>query len=53
MDPIERHRKGVAWWLFGVSAMVLGMIAVGGNSFNRIGLSMVDWQPLMGWFHHW
>ena len=49
MDPIERHRKGVAWWLFGVSAMVLGMIAVGGlTRLTESGLSMVDWRPLMG-----
>ena len=30
MEAIERHRKGVAIWLFGVAAMVLGMITLGG-----------------------
>ena len=49
MDSIEQHRKGVAWWLFGVSAMVLGMIALGGlTRLTESGLSMVDWRPLMG-----
>jgi len=49
MDSIEQHRNGVAWWLFGVSAMVLGMIALGGlTRLTESGLSMVDWRPLMG-----
>ena len=49
MNPIEKHRQSVAWWLFGVSAMVLGMIALGGlTRLTESGLSMVDWKPLMG-----
>ena len=49
MDSVEQYRKGVAWWLFGVSAMVLGMIALGGlTRLTESGLSMVDWRPLMG-----
>jgi len=49
MNAIEKHRQGVAWWLFGVSAMVLGMIALGGlTRLTESGLSMVDWKPLMG-----
>lgn len=49
MEAIERHRKGVATWLFGVAAMVLGMIALGGlTRLTESGLSMVDWRPLMG-----
>lgn len=49
MDSIEKHRQSVAWWLFGVSAMVLGMIALGGlTRLTESGLSMVDWKPLMG-----
>ena len=49
MNPIEKHRQRVAWWLFGVSAMVFGMIALGGlTRLTESGLSMVDWKPLMG-----
>lgn len=49
MDSIEQHRKSVSGWLFGVSAMVLGMIALGGlTRLTESGLSMVEWRPLMG-----
>jgi len=49
MNTIEKHRRSVAWWLFGVSAMVFGMIALGGlTRLTESGLSMVDWKPLMG-----
>ncbi len=37
--------KPVAYWLFGVSALVAGMITVGGiTRLTRSGLSMVDWK---------
>ncbi len=38
--------KGVALWLFGTAASVLGMIVLGGvTRLTRSGLSMTTWRP--------
>ena len=40
----------VAFWLFGVAAMVAIMVVVGGTTrLTGSGLSMVEWRPLVGW----
>lgn len=37
--------KPIAYWLFGVSALVAGMVTVGGiTRLTRSGLSMTDWK---------
>ncbi len=49
MSAIERYRKGVSLWLYGMAVLVFGMIALGGlTRLTESGLSMVEWRPLMG-----
>lgn len=41
----ESATKPVAYWLFGVAALVAGMVTVGGiTRLTRSGLSMTDWK---------
>lgn len=43
LDPAKV--KPIARWLFGLSAMVAGMVTVGGiTRLTRSGLSMTDWK---------
>ena len=45
----ERDRRRVAAWLFVCAAMVFAMVVVGGvTRLTHSGLSMVEWQPLVG-----
>lgn len=47
IDP--RHRKPVAVWLATVCTLTFGMILLGGlTRLTDSGLSMVDWDPIMG-----
>jgi heme a synthase len=42
-------RRAVAAWLFACAAMVLAIVVVGGvTRLTRSGLSIVEWQPLVG-----
>jgi len=45
----DRDRKLVAAWLFLCAAMVFAIVVVGGiTRLTRSGLSIVEWQPLIG-----
>jgi cytochrome c oxidase assembly protein subunit 15 len=45
----ERVRRIVAGWLFLCAALVFAMVVVGGiTRLTRSGLSIVEWQPLIG-----
>ena len=45
----RRNRQLVAAWLFGVSAMVLVMVVLGGATrLTGSGLSIMEWAPLSG-----
>ena len=45
----RRNRLAVAWWLFGVAAMILVMIVLGGiTRLSGSGLSIMEWAPLSG-----
>jgi heme a synthase len=45
----RRTRQMVALWLFGVAAMVLAMIVLGGvTRLTGSGLSIMEWAPLRG-----
>ena len=47
IDP--QHRKPVAVWLAVVCTLTFGMIILGGlTRLTDSGLSMVDWDPIMG-----
>jgi cytochrome c oxidase assembly protein subunit 15 len=44
-DPLGSDR-GIAYWLFGCSALVFGMVSLGGlTRLTKSGLSMVEWKP--------
>jgi cytochrome c oxidase assembly protein subunit 15 len=54
LDPLVgkalRARPWVAGWLLATAAMVAAMIVIGGiTRLTESGLSMVEWQPMMGW----
>ncbi|MBF0214093.1 MAG: COX15/CtaA family protein [Magnetococcales bacterium] len=45
----RQDRRQVGWWLFVCCALVYGMLALGGiTRLTGSGLSMVEWQPLIG-----
>lgn len=45
MEDELKNNKPIAYWLFGVAAMVAGMVTVGGvTRLTRSGLSMTDWK---------
>ena len=47
MNP--RDRRAVAAWLFFCAALVFAIVVVGGiTRLTRSGLSIVEWQPLVG-----
>ena len=51
MGSIEKMRndRQIAMWLIFCSAVVLGMILLGGvTRLTHSGLSMVEWKPLIG-----
>ena len=50
--PAAAERSGaraVAWWLIAVAAMAFAMVVIGGlTRLTESGLSITEWQPLMG-----
>lgn len=49
VEPGTRTRRAVAGWLFGVCAMILLMIALGGATrLTGSGLSIMEWAPFRG-----
>lgn len=47
--PAQRSRRAVAAWLFACCALVFVMVVVGGiTRLTHSGLSIVEWQPIMG-----
>jgi heme a synthase len=45
----HEHRRPLRIWLWSVAAMTLAVLIVGGiTRLTQSGLSIVDWQPLMG-----
>ena len=50
MAPMtDRDRRLVAGWLFLCAALVFAIVLVGGiTRLTRSGLSIVEWQPLVG-----
>ncbi|KAB2845437.1 MAG: heme A synthase [Burkholderiales bacterium] len=48
-DPQARARRPIALWLFACCALVFAMVVVGGvTRLTHSGLSIVEWQPLVG-----
>ena len=49
LEKQKKHDKQVAAWLFFVAAVIFFMIILGGTTrVTHSGLSMVDWNPIMG-----
>lgn len=49
VEPGAAEARPLAIWLFFVAALVVAMVILGGATrLTHSGLSMVDWQPLMG-----
>src|SRR5678815_1289617 len=50
MQPMtDRDRRAVAAWLLACAALVFAIVVVGGiTRLTRSGLSIVEWQPLIG-----
>ena len=47
--PAQRSRRAVATWLLACCALVFAMVVVGGvTRLTHSGLSIVEWQPIMG-----
>ena len=45
----QAHNKQIAYWLFGMSGLVAGMVTVGGvTRLAKSGLSMADWKLQVG-----
>jgi cytochrome c oxidase assembly protein subunit 15 len=48
-QPSERHGRAIRLWLYAVAALVLAMVLVGGATrVTESGLSITEWQPVMG-----
>jgi cytochrome c oxidase assembly protein subunit 15 len=48
--PVDnRHTRTIRLWLYGVAALVLAMVLVGGATrLTESGLSITEWRPVMG-----
>ncbi len=45
----ERSQQAIAWWLFVCCALVFAMVVLGGATrLTHSGLSIVEWQPIVG-----
>jgi heme a synthase len=48
-DETGDHRRAIRLWLYVVAAMVLAMVLIGGATrLTESGLSITEWQPVMG-----
>jgi len=48
-ESFWRSRKAVAFWLFGMAVLILGMVTVGGlTRITGSGLSITEWDVIMG-----
>src|SRR5688572_11333533 len=48
-SPLARNKKIVAAWLFACCALIFLMVVVGGiTRLTQSGLSIVEWQPVVG-----
>jgi heme a synthase len=44
-----RHRAGIRFWLYGVAALLLMLVAIGGATrLTDSGLSITEWKPIHG-----
>ena len=49
IDGAEEGDQAVSLWLFGVAALVIAMVAVGGTTrLTDSGLSITEWKPILG-----
>src|SRR5476651_2188160 len=47
--PLGTSRRAMAWWLLACCALVFAMVVVGGiTRLTHSGLSIVEWQPIVG-----
>jgi cytochrome c oxidase assembly protein subunit 15 len=45
----NKYKKQVVWWLFSGCFLVFAMVVIGGiTRLTRSGLSITEWNPLMG-----
>ena len=45
----EQHGRAIRLWLYAVAALVLALVLVGGTTrLTKSGLSITEWQPVMG-----
>jgi heme a synthase len=48
-QPSDHHARAIRLWLYAVAALVLAMVLVGGATrLTESGLSITEWQPVMG-----
>ena len=48
-QPSDRQARTIRLWLYAVAALVLAMVLVGGATrLTESGLSITEWQPVMG-----
>jgi len=48
-DRLSRQTRAIRLWLYAVAALVLAMVLVGGATrLTESGLSITEWQPVMG-----
>lgn len=49
VERADENRRAIAWWLFGVAALVFVMVVVGGlTRLTESGLSITEWKPVTG-----
>ena len=49
VERADANRQVIAWWLFGVAALVFIMVVVGGlTRLTESGLSITEWKPVTG-----
>ncbi len=49
MTASDQHARAIRLWLYAVAALVLAMVLVGGATrLTESGLSITEWQPVMG-----
>ncbi|TYC63437.1 heme A synthase [Rhodobacterales bacterium] len=49
LEKIRKDRALIRWWLYGVCALILAMVVVGGATrLTESGLSITEWKPIHG-----